>query len=150
MRHRSRLVAALSLATCGLSLLGATTPGTSVTVTVTDLRNTKGVVRACMTTNAKVFPKCRDDANSHRLVVNAGSRVILTFDNVQPGTYAIALLHDENNNGKSDRALMMMPKEGYGFSRDAKVSMGPPKFAAAAFTVGSQPVSQTIRMRYML
>ena len=60
------------------------------------------------------------------------------------------MLHDENNNGKADRALMMMPKEGYGFSRDAKVKMGPPSFASAAFEVGSQPLSQTIRMRYML
>lgn len=103
-----------------------------------------------MTTDAKVFPRCRDDANSHRLVLPAAETLTLRFEGVAPGRYAIALLHDENNNGKADRALMMMPREGFGFSRDAKVSMGPPRFDSAAFDVGTDPVRQSIRMRYML
>lgn len=151
MRHGSRPLAALTLAlAAGTLLTGAASGGTAVTVTVTDLRNTKGVVRACMTDNAKVFPKCREDAKSFRAVVNATGPVTFKFEHVPPGTYAIALLHDENNNGKSDRALMMMPKEGYGFSRDAKVKMGPPSFKSAAFEVAAQPLNQTIKMRYML
>lgn len=151
MRHGSRPLAALTLALAGATLLtGATNGGTTVTITVTDLRNAKGVVRACMTDNVKVFPKCREDPKSFRAVVDATAPVTFKFEHVPAGSYAIALLHDENNNGKADRALMMMPKEGYGFSRDAKVKMGPPSFASAAFEVGSQPLSQTIRMRYML
>lgn len=151
MRHGSRPLAALTLAlAAGTLLTGAASGGTTVTVTVTDLRNTKGVVRACMTDNAKVFPKCREDAKSFRAVVDATGQVTFKFEHVPPGTYAIALLHDENNNGKSDRALMMMPKEGYGFSRDAKVKMGPPSFKSAAFEVAAQPLNQTIKMRYML
>ena len=50
----------------------------------------------------------------------------------------------------ADRALSLMPREGYGFSRDAPVRMGPPSFEQAAFEVGPARVSQTIRMRYML
>lgn len=103
-----------------------------------------------MTTNPKKFPKCRGDAKSYSKVVNAAGTVTFRFTNVKPGRYAIALLHDENNNGKADRAMMMMPKEGFGFSRDAKVRMGPPKFNAAAFEVTASEQSQTIRMRYML
>ncbi|KPL69146.1 hypothetical protein SZ64_14135 [Erythrobacter sp. SG61-1L] len=154
MRHGSRPFAALilapALALAGSPLLAASSTGTTVTITVTDLRNTKGVVRACMTDDANIFPKCRQDPKSHRATVNAAGTVTITFENVAPGTYAIALLHDENNNGKADRALMMMPKEGYGFSRDAKVKMGPPSFKSAAFEVADKPLSQTIRMRYML
>ncbi len=121
-----------------------------MTVTATNLRSAKGVVRACMTTNPKRFPKCRGDANAYSTVVPAGATVTFSFENVQPGRYAIALLHDENNNGKADRALMMMPKEGFGFSRDAKVRMGPPKFKSAAFDVTEQDQSLKIKMRYML
>ncbi len=124
--------------------------GTTVTVTATELRSSEGVVRACMTTNPKRFPKCRGDANAHSVVVPAGKQVTFSFKGVKPGRYAIALLHDENDNGKADRALMMMPTEGYGFSRDAKVRMGPPKFNSAAIEVGSSAQSHTIRMRYML
>ena len=56
--------------------------------------------------------------------------------------------NDENANGKADKALII-PKEGFGFSRDAKVRMGPPKFSAAAFTVADDPVQQRITMRYL-
>lgn len=131
-------------------LVSNSTGGSTVTVTATNLRSDEGVVRACMTTNPKRFPKCRGDANSYSAVVPAGTTVTFRFKNVKPGRYAIAMLHDENDNGKADRALMMMPKEGYGFSRDAKVRMGPPKFKSAAFDVGTADQAQTIKMRYML
>ena len=154
MRHRPRAVrrvCALALASASLALTGASgTAGVKVTVKVTELRSSEGVVRACMTTDPKRFPKCRGDAGAYSAVVPARETLTLTFPRVAPGTYAIALLHDENENGKADRALGMMPREGFGFSRDAKVRMGPPKFDEAAFEVGSQPVSQSIRMRYML
>lgn len=125
-------------------------PTSDITVTVTNMRSSEGVVRACITTLSKGFPKCdADDPSSINTVTPAADKVTLSFKNIAPGRYAIALLHDENNNGKADRALMMMPTEGFGFSRDAKVRMGPPKFEDAAFDVVGNPISHTIKMRYM-
>jgi uncharacterized protein (DUF2141 family) len=121
-----------------------------VRIDVTGLRSAKGVVRACMTSHPDRFPRCRGDADAYALVVPAATSVTLNFSEVAPGRYAIALLHDENGNGRADRALSLMPKEGYGFSRDAPVVMGPPSFRQAAFDVARAPVRQTIRMRYML
>jgi uncharacterized protein (DUF2141 family) len=121
-----------------------------VVITVTDLRSNKGVVRACMTTRANIFPKCIKDPNAHRTVVPAGGKIEIRFTGVKPGNYAIALLHDENDNGKADRAMGMMPKEGYGFSRDAPVKMAPPKFADAVFAIGEGLQRITIKMRYFL
>ena len=71
------------------------------------------------------------------------------FNDVAPGEYAISLLHDENGNGKVDKALFL-PTEGFGFSRDARVRMGPPKFSDAAVDIGAKDRQLTIRMRYML
>ena len=126
-------------------------PGATITITVTDLRSAKGIVRACMTADEHSFPRCRGVAGAFGATAQAreGS-VSFTFRHVRPGHYAIALLHDENNNGKADRALGMMPKEGFGFSRDAKVRMGPPSFQDAVFPVGAANEKLTIRMRYML
>lgn len=149
MRHRPRALLALGCLTAAPLLLGADGDG-GVTVEVTGLRSTKGVVRACMTSHPDRFPRCRGDSNAYGLVVPADRSVTLEFAGVAPGRYAIALLHDENNNGQADRALSLMPREGYGFSRDAPVRMGPPSFDQAAFEVGSAHVRQTIRMRYML
>lgn len=152
MRNRSRPFVALGTLISAPALIGAApgATGTDVHVTVTGLRSHEGVVRACMTTVKERFPKCQAVAGSHRLVLPAGEPLVLAFEGVAPGRYAIALLHDENENGTADRAAFMIPKEGFGFSRDAKVRMGPPSFDAAAFEVGSTPVRQTIRMRYML
>ena len=122
----------------------------SLTITVTDLRSSKGVVRACMTRKRDVFPRCIRDPQSHRTIVPAGAKLAIRFDDVAPGRYAIALLHDENGNGKADRALGMMPREGYGFSRDAEVRMGPPEWDDAVFEHGAKSQAMAIRMRYFL
>ena len=133
------------------ALLGAAPAHTvDVRVAITELRSQRGVVRACMTSDPVRFPKCRGDANAYSIVVQASEAQSLDFPGVRPGTYAIALLHDENGNGEADRTLGLMPREGFGFSRDARIRMGPPSFGDAAFDVSDAPVRQTIRMRYML
>ncbi|MFM7349012.1 MAG: DUF2141 domain-containing protein [Erythrobacter sp.] len=119
-------------------------------MTVTDVRSSSGVVRACMTTREDIFPRCIKDPGAYRTVVPASGRLEIRFPGVKPGNYAIALLHDENNNGKADRAMGMMPKEGYGFSRDAPVRMAPPKFKDAVFAVPEAATKLTIKMRYFL
>lgn len=151
MRHRPRLIGALTLA-CALPALLGTAPldtaAGNVSVTVTSLRSSKGQVLACLTTRAKAFPDCDKDPAARAVTVPAGKTVELDFGQVAPGRYAISLFHDENGNGKLDKSLMM-PREGYGFSRDAPVVMGPPSFAKAAFTVDGSKQHQSIKMRYI-
>jgi uncharacterized protein (DUF2141 family) len=89
------------------------------------------------------------DPAARKLTVAVTGPVTLDFGRVPEGRYAISLIHDENGNGKLDTRLMI-PREGYGFSRDAPVRMGPPKFAQAAFDVAGEPVRLAIRMRYLL
>lgn len=151
MRHRSRLVVALAGLIAAVMTGGAAAPAsTSVSIDVTGLRSARGLVRACLTSHAEGFPNCHEGPGTYNLTAPAAAAVRLEFGAVEPGRYAIALLHDENSNGKVDRALLLMPKEGFGFSRDAPVRMGPPTFSSAAFVVGDQPVHQAIRMRYLL
>ena len=152
-RNAARAAVALA-AVLGVGMISAPgmaePAGTAVTVQVINMRNTDGVVRACMTRDQARFPRCQGSSQGYSVVVPAGQARTLRFANVAPGTYAIALLHDENDNGRADRALGMMPKEGFGFSNDAPVRMGPPTFDDASITVGNAPVRQTIHMRYML
>ncbi len=146
MRHGSRPLFALTLA---LPLVGAgAQPLTEVSVIVTGLRNAKGQVLACLTAQPKGFPDCRKDPAAKQAIVPAAATVRIDFGPVPAGRYAISLIHDENANRKMDMALIM-PKEGYGFSRDAAVTMGPPKFDKAAFEVAGAAVEQKARMRYL-
>lgn len=138
----------IALPLLALPLLGATPPtGADVTVEISHMRSTSGLVSACLAHAKAAFPDC-SGAGGRALTVPSAKADHFTFRNVQPGRYAIAVLHDENGNGKVDKALMI-PKEGFGFSRDAPIRMGPPPFAAAAFEVAGQDQSQPIRMRYI-
>ena len=131
-----------------LPFLASATGTGSVEVSVSGIRSTKGQVLACLTAKAKGFPDCRLDPVARKLAVPAAGTVTLVFKGLPPGSYAVSLLHDENGNGKADMTLMI-PREGFGFSRDAAARFGPPKFSAAAFDVGADEVSVPIRMRYM-
>ena len=134
-----------------LPLLASAAPGDTgeVTVVVSGLRSGSGQVLACLTTQAKGFPDCRRDPAARKLAVPASGPVTLRFVALPPGHYAVSLLHDENGNGRADMVLML-PREGFGFSRDAAVRMGPPKFAAAAFAVDGAMVTMPVRIRYIL
>ncbi len=151
MRNRQ---GAIALALSAAVLLGAVPPapsGADITVVAKNLRNQDGVVRACLTDQAERFPTCDDPAHSFKVMSQATGTVTLVFRDVPAGRYAVALLHDENSNGKADRAAMMIPKEGFGFSRDAKVRFGPPRFREAAFDVVDGANEElVIRMRYIL
>lgn len=69
----------------------------------------------------------------------------VAFTDVPPGTYAVSVIHDENDNGELDRYFFGMPKEGYGSSNDPKVRRRP-TFAEAAFEVGEPETAIVIPM----
>lgn len=151
----TRAAAALALGAGAVLLTGAgdlAPPeggGGEVRVAVTGLRDARGQVLACLTAQARAFPNCAKDPAARKLVVSARGEVVLDFAGLAPGRYAIALVHDENGNGKMDM-MVFMPREGFGFSRDAPVRMGPPSFASAAFAVAGEAQRQTIRIRYIM
>lgn len=121
-----------------------------VRVAVDHLRSDRGTIMACLTADPARFPRCRNDRAALRLVIPAKGSHELVFADVPPGTYALALLHDENGNGEADRAASMIPREGFGFSRNAPARLGPPRFRDAAFAVRGGSQRLAVRMRYML
>lgn len=127
---------------------GATSPPPSVEISVTGLRNLDGQILVCLTANPKAFPDCSEDAGAVRIAVKAADAADFTIPAPAPGTYAVALVHDENSNNKMDMALFI-PEEGFGFSRNPAVFAGPPRFKSARFVVTGQ-TAQSIEMKYML
>ena len=134
------LLAALSV--------GAGEPA-SLDLSITGLRSLNGNVLVCLTANAKAFPDCAKDAQARKAIVPAAKAANVHFADLAPGNYAIAIVHDENGNGKMDVAIMI-PREGFGFSRNAMGSFGPPKFAAAQFGIAPGDNAQGVKVKYML
>lgn len=120
----------------------------TVEVQITGLRNTKGQILVCLTANPKAFPDCSKDKASVRMAVKAANASAFTIVAPTNGTYAIAVVHDENSNNKMDTTIFL-PKEGFGFSRNPTITVGPPSFKSASFVVDGD-MHQTIQMKYML
>lgn len=76
----------------------------------------------------------------------SGEESILSFD-APPGTYAVAVFHDANANGRMDSNFLGMPKEGYGVSNDVRPKFRAPRFSEAAVHVG-RDTTLVVRMAY--
>jgi uncharacterized protein (DUF2141 family) len=72
--------------------------------------------------------------------------VELRLRNVKPGTYAIAVFHDRNGNGKLDRSFIGLPSEPYGFSNDVG-RRGAPSFEAARVVVREPSTTIVVPVR---
>ena len=112
------------------------------------LRSTKGQILVCVTRVPRYFPDCSDDPDKRHFAVAARGGAV-TIGNVTPGDYAIAIVHDENGNGKLD-TFAGIPREGVGFSRNPVLRFGAPSFRSASFAVAGAPVEQDIRLKYFL
>jgi uncharacterized protein (DUF2141 family) len=102
-------------------LLDAQTKGTTtLTVRVTGARNAKGKIGVTLFQDAQGFPDDTSKAirqQSAEIDPKTMSAQI-TFKDVPQGTFAVAVLHDENSNGKMDKNFVGIPKEGYGASNN--------------------------------
>lgn len=150
------ILGAVSALLLGASASASETPAAvapaasaSIDLAITGLRSEKGDVLVCLSANPKYFPNCGKDAKARKLKVSAADAGSIQIVGVKPGTYAVALVHDENANGKMDLRLFL-PREGFGFSRNPKIGMGPPKFESAQFTVGTQDAHYAVKMKYIL
>ena len=71
----------------------------------------------------------------------------IVINELQESNYAIAIFHDKNSNNTFD-TLLAIPTEKYGFSNNAKVFLGPPKFEEASIFVGeNETVEILIELR---
>ena len=123
-----------------LALAGAARAG-DVTVRVDGLRSAAGDVLVALCT-AETFTR-RGCAITGR--APAGEAVVLR--DVPAGDYAVQAVHDENANGDLDRGLLL-PTEGIGFSRDAPMRRGPPRYDDAAVRIGPAGGTLSLTMRY--
>lgn len=58
---------------------------------------------------------------------------------LEPGDYAVSIIHDENNNGELDMG-MMGPTEAYGFSNNARNMYGPADYSDSVMKIEEDKV----------
>ena len=108
--------------------------GYTVEFKVKGVKNSKGIISGAIYNKASDFPT-KENAYKGKVVDAQKGYVKLRFEDVPSGEYALAVLHDENNNEDLDTNILGIPKEGYCFSNNAKAKFGPPSFDKAKFSV---------------
>lgn len=136
---------ALLAAMSAPAVAAAPAPAVELTVEVTGVRSDRGTVEYGVYNDPDAFPTRAGRIRSGGVPAAKGT-VRFTVSGLEPGTYAVAVFHDENGNGVFDRGLFGIPLEDYGFSNDAPVFFGPPSFEAAAVKVGPEGKTITIRV----
>ncbi|MEJ1239515.1 DUF2141 domain-containing protein [Chryseolinea sp. T2] len=115
-------------------------------VKIQNLKNSNGDILIGLYDTPTNFPR---KVSTGKVVKVTDKEMEVTFEDLRPGDYAVSVLHDENQNKDMDQGTLGIPKEGFGFSNNAKAVMGPPSFRKARFHVPSGDSSITIDMKYM-
>ena len=123
---------------CAASSASAAT----IEVRVSNVAGGKGTVNVAVCDKERFLKQC---AYSASVPAQEGETVVLV-EGVPPGTWAVLAYQDENENKELDRNVIGIPKENYGFSRDAKGAFGPPSFEAAAIQVSGDRAAAAIRL----
>lgn len=123
------------------------TESCSITLQISGCRNSNGYVLVSLFSAADGFPsKAEKAVKKGRLPIQKGS-AMCTWSELPKGRYAIAVLHDEDNNQRMTTSFLGLPKEGYGFSNNVTGFMGPPSFEKASFSVDGT-ITAYINMHY--
>lgn len=118
------------LLSCAL-LLALPASAATVEVRVSNVAGGKGKVNVAVCDRERFLKQCTYSAS---VPARAGETVVSLKD-IPPGTWAVLAYQDENENNQLDRNFIGIPKENYGFSRDAASRFGPPGFDDAAIEV---------------
>jgi uncharacterized protein (DUF2141 family) len=118
-------------------------------VKILDIKNSAGVVACALFETSEGFPtEFLHSATNIIMTKVQDTQARCDFVDIPPGTYALAVIHDENMDGKLGTNWMGVPTEGYGFSDDAKASMSAPSFEAARFQYDERNLDLTISLNY--
>lgn len=144
-----RLIALLLLSFATFSV-PVRADGGALSTEVVGLRDDRGVVRGAVyaaegdwTVAGREIARCT--ARIHH------GRARCVIPSLPPGTYAVALLHDADEDGRLARDLVGWPQEGFAFSNDVGPSIGgPPSFASASFDHTGAGSTLHVHARYGL
>ena len=119
----------------------------TLTVTITGVHSAKGDVYVALFATPDHFPD-GDYALQHLKVKASTAPIVVSFDHLPPGTYAVGCYHDEDKLGHFKTNWFGYPLDGYALSNGIRAVVSRPTFAQAAFPVGDPATAVTLNVRY--
>jgi uncharacterized protein (DUF2141 family) len=137
----------LCLAACMFFALDRAGNAADIILTVDGLSSTKGTMLLELDDSEESWQNRAPPVAMGRATA-AGRTLTYTFRDLKPGTYALSIFQDENDNGKFDTNFLGIPKEGWGFSNNPDVRRKA-TFDEAKFSVEQKDVAITIHLKHV-
>ncbi len=126
--------------------------GCDLIVHVDGLRNAHGVVGTTVFNSPAGWPENNDKALRHGpspiVMLPTGPASTKVWKGLPPGDYAVAAIHDENENHKLDRNFFGFPIEGFGFANNPGVGMSAPSYKKALVHLTCPSTEIEIHIQY--
>ncbi|WP_315790666.1 DUF2141 domain-containing protein [Fischerella sp. JS2] len=122
-----------------------------LTVVVDGIRNQKGQICLRIYNNEQGFPLTDTSEEQSSCVRIQGTSIKKEFYGLKPGTYAVAVVDDQNGDYQLNRNFLGIPQEGFGVSNNPTISIktGIPKFQDASFSLKTNKTIK-IAIKYSL
>lgn len=116
---------------------------------ISNIKNKKGIIRIGMHKSDKGYPDNPEASFSIAKDTIVSGTLRLFIPVKDPGSFGFSILDDENENGKMDYRLGIIPKEGFGFSNNPRVGRKAPPFEQTSFKFTGGKKQITVRMVYI-
>jgi uncharacterized protein (DUF2141 family) len=146
MKHLNFVMAVMAMAVFITPVLAndTGTGNADLVITIAGFENSNGVAKVAIVNSKKNYSEEKPFKGYNFKIAN--NRVLETLS-LPYGEYAIKVFHDENSNGELDKGILGIPVEAYGFSNDARGTIGPPEYEKAAFKLDSPKKEITITIK---
>jgi uncharacterized protein (DUF2141 family) len=123
---------------------------TTLTVHVEGIRNAKGKINVALFKDAIGFPMDPSGVVAAKQVdIDAKTMTAtIVFEKLPQGSYAAAVLHDEDVTGQMSYDAQGMPTKGYGISNNPPFRQAPPTPEEAKFSANQSESSISIKIIY--
>jgi uncharacterized protein (DUF2141 family) len=139
----------LALALVMLAALSGAARGETLVVEMRGFKSDKGKALVALFASKDGFPDHPNKAARRMQVDIKKGEAVAVLSDLAPGTYAVAVLHDEDGDKAMKTGLFGIPREGFGASQDARGRFGPPSFGDAKLEIrAGRKVTTRIKMVY--
>jgi len=121
----------------------------STSIKITGIKSAKGNIAIGVFKDQASFEKEKSFKNfifDKKALVNGNLNVVIKLE---PGTYGLTLLDDENTNNKMEKNMIGLPKEGFGFSNFFLEKLKRPLFNDFKVNLNNNQNKVEIKVKYM-
>jgi uncharacterized protein (DUF2141 family) len=106
-------------------------------ILVSGIESDQGEIACLLFQEEQGFPNRFDSAFTQVTYPAVTGMLTCTFPDVEPGRYAVSVVHDENGNKKIDTSFIGTSKEPWGVTNNVRPERRSPRFSEAAIWVSA-------------